>query len=123
MSAMKQLIGKRVRELRGGIKQEAIAAASGVNRGIIGSIERADKDYRIDSLLRVLQVLQADVLEIFAPDPLAKQLHDAVARIYKAGVPSELHFIMEAIRRAEVGINDLARARSGPHQGKPPRSA
>jgi len=124
VSAMKQLIGNRVRTLRADTSQEAIEAASGVDRGIIGSIERGDRDYRIDSLLRVLKVLSADVLDIiFAPDPLAKQLHDAVARIYKAGVPSETHFLMEAIRRAEAGIDAAARARSGPSHGKPPRSA
>ena len=121
MSPMKQLIGKRVRALRADTSQEAIEAASGVDRGIIGSIERGDKDYRIDSLLRVLQALHADMADvIFAPDPLIKQLYDAVARIYKAGVPSETHFLMEAIRRAEQGL-EIARARSGP--GKPQRPA
>lgn len=117
---LKTLIGSRIKELRGEHSQESIAAASGVDRTIIGHIERGDTDYRIDSLLRVLEALKADSeTTLFATDPLEQQLHAQVTRIYRAGVPSETHFIMEAMKRAET---ETTRVRASP-PSKPQRSA
>lgn len=54
----KVLIGKRVKELRGTISQDAIASAGGTSRRVVGEVERASTDYRIESLLSVIDGLE-----------------------------------------------------------------
>lgn len=125
MSHIKKAIGERIRTLRTGTdtSQDALAVASGVHRDIIGHIERGERDYRIDSLLRVIQALHADPSDtVFTQDPGVKKLHDSIARIYADGTANEVHFIMEALRYAEAMIDSHHRGRASP-SGKASRSA
>jgi transcriptional regulator with XRE-family HTH domain len=119
---IKAAIGERIRKFRGDISQEAVETESGVDRGIISKIEGGKTDYRIDSFLRVLMAVKGDEEILFGKNPLEDALHQQLNIILRGGIPSEIHYIMDALSRA-VAVTNHATTRASPATGtNPPKS-
>ena len=100
VSHLKDLIGERIRESRGKVSQDALESMSGVDRGIIGAIENASRDYRIDSLLAVIVALNADEKIVFDKDPLTAKLAEELLYVLQHGHSDDIQLVMLAIRNA-----------------------
>lgn len=130
--AKKELIGKRVKELRGGISQDAIASAGGTSRRVVGEVERASTDYRVESLLAVIDGLEKQTNTgpdsliaqvIFAPDSLESDLVEKLILVLRHGNSNGRMSVIGSIETAAAGINlSQPTARSGP-LGRSTRSA
>lgn len=66
MSA-RELVAKRVRELRQdkGWSQEELAAASGLHRTYIGTVERAEQSITVDNVDKLANALGVAVSDLF----------------------------------------------------------
>jgi transcriptional regulator with XRE-family HTH domain len=127
----KLLIGERVKALRGKISQDAIAAAGGTTRRVVGEIERSTTDYRIESLLSVIDGLEKqlntgpDALVekvIFAPDSMESDLVGKLIQVLRHGDPTGKTLVMTSIETAAGGVRIQPTSRSGT-MGHPRRSA
>ena len=63
----RELVAKRVRELRQdkGWSQEELAAASGLHRTYIGTVERAEQSITVDNVDKLANALGVAVSELF----------------------------------------------------------
>lgn len=77
VKAVLKLVGERIRSHREvkGWSQEGLADAASIPRNKYGAIERADRHYRVDALIRVLDALDIDVLELFKPREMKPAAH------------------------------------------------
>lgn len=121
VKSLKRLIGERIKTMRGKQTQDALQELSGVDRSIIIGIEKASRDYRINSLLAVVSALRADETVIFADDPLSQNLYANLKSIVKSGNLKEIAYVADAMDRA-LGVIE-ATARSPSATSKPKRSA
>lgn len=129
--AKKELIGRRIRDLRGGISQDAIATAGGTTRRIVGEIERAVSDYRIESLLAVIDGLELQLKTgpdaliekvVFAHDSLESDLVEKLIAVLRRGDSTYRALVMNSIEAAATTVTVSPTARSGP-TGRTQRSA
>lgn len=63
----RELLAKRIKELRleKGWSQEDLAAASGLHRTYIGTVERAEQSITVDSIDKLARALGVTVSELF----------------------------------------------------------
>lgn len=56
----KQLIGKRIREIRltKGFSQEALADEAGVHRTYMGSVERGERNISLENIVKIARALK-----------------------------------------------------------------
>lgn len=67
MEDVKRLIGNRIRELRKarGLSQEKLAHKSELHYTHIGAIERGEKNWSIDTLVKVVRGLDVEISQLF----------------------------------------------------------
>lgn len=67
---LRDLLARNVRRLRqaNGMSQEALAAASGLHRTYVGSIERSERNVSLDSLCALARGLSIEVWRLLRPD-------------------------------------------------------
>lgn len=67
---LRDLLARNVRRLRqaNGMSQEALAAAAGLHRTYVGSIERSERNVSLDSLCALAQGLSIEVWRLLRPD-------------------------------------------------------
>jgi len=71
---VKTLIGNRIRQLRKekGLSQEKLGYESGLHYTHIGSIERGEKNWSIETLIKVAKGLNVEIIDLLKfPIPLA----------------------------------------------------
>lgn len=109
VDSVKARIGERVKQLRGETSQEAIEADSRVGRTMIGHIERGSRDYRIDTLLRVLSSVKTteELLLAPGPDPVEAAAHELIHRIMRHGNSGDRSYILTTLDRAAAAINRI----------------
>lgn len=67
---VRQLVGARLRTLRGQLSQGELSVRSGVSDGTISAIERGESDPRLGTLLRLVEALDlCSVEEFLGPLP------------------------------------------------------
>jgi len=66
----RKLLAKRIREVRvdRGLSQESLAAATGLHRTYIGSVERAERNVSIDNIERIALALNCKVADLLTED-------------------------------------------------------
>jgi len=66
----RKLLARRIREIRvaRGLSQESLAAATGLHRTYIGSVERAERNVSIDNIERIALALNCKVTELLSED-------------------------------------------------------
>ncbi len=67
MEDIKRFIGNRIRELRKqrGLSQEELGYKAGLHLTHIGAIERGEKNWSIDTILKVARGLNVDIKDLF----------------------------------------------------------
>ncbi|MHB8828804.1 MAG: helix-turn-helix domain-containing protein [Syntrophales bacterium] len=67
MTDVKRLIGERIRQLRKekGLSQEKLGYESELHCTHIGSIERGQKNWSIDTLIKIAKGLNVEVVDLF----------------------------------------------------------
>ena len=65
-ASIKQVFGKRLREIRHdkGLSQEALAHACELDRTYIGGIERGERNISLINIVRIARALEIDPLEL-----------------------------------------------------------
>lgn len=107
---LKTLLGDRIKNVRiaGEATQDAVAVAGKVSRRIVGEVERADSDYRIESYLAVLSGLEELRLipsaTDFALEPISKALHSEVGFVLTNGSSDDIQYLMTTLRRIIADI-------------------
>ena len=63
----RELFAKRVRELRAerGMSQDDLAAASGMHRTYIGTVERSEQSIGIDNIEKLAVALKVEIWQLF----------------------------------------------------------
>ena len=63
----RELLAKRIRELRAerDWSQEDLAAASGLHRTYIGTIERSEQSITVDNIQKLADALEVTISELF----------------------------------------------------------
>lgn len=66
----RKLLAQRIREIRVdlGLSQESLAAATGLHRTYIGSVERGERNVSIDNIERIAIALDCDVIDLLSED-------------------------------------------------------
>ncbi len=69
MSALRNRVGKRLRQIRRAkdLTQEQLAAAVGVSVKFIGNIERGTSAPSFETIEKIAEVLEVDASEFFPP--------------------------------------------------------
>lgn len=69
MEDVKKLIGDQIRKLRRerGLSQEELGYRSELHYTHIGAIERGEKNWSIDTLIKVAKGLNVEILDLFTP--------------------------------------------------------
>ena len=67
MEDVKRLIGNRIRELRKakGLSQEKLAHKSELHYTHVGAIERGEKNWSIDTLIKIAKGLNVEIAQLF----------------------------------------------------------
>jgi len=65
----------RERRLGLGLSQEELADRAGLHRTYVGSVERSERNISVDSMERLAEALELDVVELLAPLRLPKKGH------------------------------------------------
>ncbi|MDN4601496.1 helix-turn-helix transcriptional regulator [Paenibacillus sp. F6_3S_P_1C] len=74
MSELRQMIGTRIRAVRNtkGLTQQKLADVAGLDYRYIGALERGERNFSIDTLEKVLNALDVDIIELI-PNTLKNQ--------------------------------------------------
>ena len=98
MADVKRLIGDRIRQLRKekGLSQEKLGYESELHCTHIGSIERGQKNWSIDTLIKVAKGLNVEVADLFnfpMPPADAKKLKKALFEDINASSPESVKIL------------------------------
>ena len=108
---LKMLLGERIKKVRvaGEATQDAVAVAGNVTRRIVGEVERADSDYRIESYLAVVNGLEELRLipsaADFVVEPVTKSLYTELSFILTHGSSDDISYLMTTFRRIIADIS------------------
>lgn len=71
MTKLRNSVGERIRAIRKakGLTQQQLAELSGLDDAYIGSLERGERNFSIDTLEKILLGLEIHPLEIFHTNP------------------------------------------------------
>lgn len=103
MEDVKKLVGERIRELRKGrgLSQEELGWKSDLHYTHIGSIERAEKNWSIDTLIKVAGGLNVTVNDLLAvpskPDDIRSLKKAIVAEINESS-PEALKIFSDMVK-------------------------
>ncbi|MBB6019525.1 transcriptional regulator with XRE-family HTH domain [Paenibacillus sp. JGP012] len=66
MSVLRQMIGTRIRAMRNakGLTQQKLADIAGLDYRYIGALERGERNFSIDTLEKVLNALDVDIIQL-----------------------------------------------------------
>jgi transcriptional regulator with XRE-family HTH domain len=106
----KRLIGDRIRQLRKskGLSQEKLGHESELHYTHIGSIERGQKNWSIETLIKLakgLNVGVADLLNFTIPPPDAKKMKKLLVEDIKESSPETIKILSELLN----GLKSLQR--------------
>lgn len=67
MSEIKQKFGRKLRKIRTrkGLSQEALSKEAGLDRTYVGKIERGEKSPSLDTIEKLADVLDIEIMELF----------------------------------------------------------
>jgi transcriptional regulator with XRE-family HTH domain len=98
----KRLIGDRIRQLRKakGLSQEKLGQESELHYTHIGSIERGQKNWSIETLIKLangLNVGVVDLLNLSMPPPDAKKMKQLLVEDIRASSPEAIKILSELL--------------------------
>jgi transcriptional regulator with XRE-family HTH domain len=107
---VKKLVGDRIRQIRKerGLSQEKLGYESELHCTHIGSIERGQKNWSIDTLIKVAKGLNVEVVDLFSfPMPPAdiKKLKKSLVEDINASPPEIIKFLSDLLN----GLKSLQR--------------
>jgi transcriptional regulator with XRE-family HTH domain len=100
---VKKLVGDRIRQLRKeqGLSQEKLGDKSDLHYTHIGSIERGEKNWSIDTLIKVAKGLNIEVADLFnfpIPPTQAKKIKKSLAEEINASSPETIKILSDLLR-------------------------
>ena len=106
MGDVKRLIGDRIRQLRKarGLSQEKLGYESGLHYTHIGSIERGEKNWSIDTLIKVAKGLNVEVGDLFSfpmPSAEAKKMKKSLIEGINMASPEIIKIFSDLLRNLE----------------------
>ena len=102
MADVKSLIGNRIRQLRKekGLSQEKLGFKSELHWTHIGAIERGQKNWSIDTLIKVAIGLNVEIGELFnfaIPPPDAKKMKKSLIEDINISSPETLKILSDLL--------------------------
>lgn len=112
MEDVKRLIGDRIRQLRKekGLSQEKLGYESELHCTHIGSIERGQKNWSIETLIKVAKGLNVNVVDLLnfnLPPPDAKKIKKSLIKDINAASPETVKILSNLLN----GLQSLQRPR------------
>lgn len=103
MGDIKKLIGDRIRQLRKerGLSQEKLGYESELHYTHIGSIERGEKNWSIDTLIKVTRGLNVEVADLFnfpMPPADAKRMKKSLIERIQASSPETVKLLADLVK-------------------------
>jgi len=100
---VKKLVGDRIRQLRKeqGLSQEKLGDKADLHYTHIGSIERGEKNWSIDTLIKVAKGLNIEVADLFnfpIPPTQAKKIKKSLAEEINASSPETIKILSDLLR-------------------------
>jgi transcriptional regulator with XRE-family HTH domain len=100
---IKRLIGERIRQLRKekGFSQERLGYESELHCTHIGSIERGQKNWSIDTLIKVAKGLNVEVADLFTfvmPTADAKKMKKSLVEEINASSPEAIKILSDLLK-------------------------
>ena len=101
MEDIKRFIGNRIRELRKqrGLSQEAFGYKAGLHLTHIGAIERGEKNWSIDTILKVARGLNVDIKDLFD-----YPLDPTEAKLLKKSLVEEINISSPEVVKLMLGL-------------------
>lgn len=102
MDDVKRLIGERIRQLRKekGFSQEKLGGEAELHCTHIGSIERGQKNWSIDTLIKVAKGLNVEVADLFTfplPPADAKKMKKLLVEDIEASSPETVKILSDLL--------------------------
>ena len=102
MADVKKLIGDRIRQMRKekGLSQEKLGYESELHCTHIGSIERGQKNWSIDTLIKVAKGLNVEVADLFnfpGPPADAKKVKKSLVEDINASSPESVKILSDLL--------------------------
>ena len=102
MADVKRLIGERIRQVRKekGLSQEKLGYESELHCTHIGSIERGQKNWSIDTLIKVAKGLNVDISDLFnffIPPADAKKLKKSLIENINTSSPETIKMLSDLL--------------------------
>jgi transcriptional regulator with XRE-family HTH domain len=102
MDEVKKLVGDRIRQMRKvkGLSQEKLGYESGLHCTHIGSIERGQKNWSIDTLIKVTKGLNVEVVDLFnfpMPPADAKRVKKSLIEDINASSPEAIKILSDLL--------------------------
>lgn len=100
---VKRLIGDRIRQLRKeqGLSQEKLGDKSELHYTHIGSIERGEKNWSIDTLIKVSKGLNVEVVDLFdfpMPPADAKKIKKSLIENIDTSSPETIKILSDLLK-------------------------
>ena len=110
MADVKRMIGDRIRQLRKekGLSQEKLGYESELHCTHIGSIERGQKNWSIDTMIKMAKGLNVEVADLFIfpmPPADAKKVKKALVEDINASSPESVKILSDLLN----GLKSLQR--------------
>lgn len=110
MIDVKKLVGDRIRQVRKekGLSQEKLGYESELHCTHIGSIERGQKNWSIDTLIKVANGLNVEVADLFKfpmPPVDAKKMKNSLIEELNASSPETIKILSDLLK----GLKSLKR--------------
>lgn len=111
MTDVKRLIGDRIRQLRKekGLSQEKLGYESELHCTHIGSIERGQKNFSIDTLIKIAKGLNVEVADLFnfpMPPAEAKKMKKSLIEDINVTSPETVKILSDLL----TGLKSLKRS-------------
>lgn len=98
----KQLIGKRIQDLRKSRKmsQEQLAEKMGISPKYLSSIERGKENPTLDTFIKLAAALETEIAELFdiAAEKSPKELRGFISKVIKGGDKEKLKLAAKMMR-------------------------
>jgi len=99
---VKRLIGDRIRQLRKeqSLSQEKLGDKADLHYTHIGSIERGEKNWSIDTLIKVAKGLNIEVADLFnfpIPSPQAKKIKKSLTEEINTSSPETIKILSDLL--------------------------